>query len=147
VIASDTFECNGWNCGTGWVGPWTTSGAASINSAGAHGGSRHALLTSSTGLATRAVAVDGRSSVHLQLWVKTYSFESGDTALAQASTDGVNFTTLRQWTSRDTPNSYRLYDFDLSGFLPAPQLYIRVDANMSAADDQFYFDDVAIVGS
>jgi hypothetical protein len=145
-LASDDFECGAWSCGTGWAGPWTTEGAVSIHTTGAHGGGRHALLTSSTGLATRAVEVEGRTNVHLQLWVKVYSFESGDTALVQVSTNGVSFTPLRQWTSRDTPNSYRFYDFDLSEHLPASRLYVRIDAGMSSGDDQFYFDDVVILG-
>jgi hypothetical protein len=146
VLASDTFECGAWSCGTGWAGPWSTSGDASLITSGAHGGSRHALLRSSTGRATRSVNVDGRSYVHWQLWVKPYSFESTDRAVAQVSTDGVNFTTLRTWTNTDTPNVYRFYDFDLSGYLPAQQLYVRLQANMNALDDYIYFDDSTITG-
>jgi hypothetical protein len=150
VLASDDFECStNWGCGTGWVeSSWTPSGAASINTVGAHGGSRHALLTSSTGSATRSVNVTGHSSVHLQLWAKSYSFESGDKAVAQVSTDRTNFTMLRTWTNADTPNVYRFYDFDLLSVYPsASQLYIRLAANMSSADDFFYFDDVSILAN
>jgi hypothetical protein len=145
VLASDTFECGTWSCGTGWTGPWTTSGDASLITSGAHGGSRHALLRSSTGRATRSISVDGRSYVHWQIWVKPYSFESTDKAVVQVSTDGVNFTTLRTWTNADTPNVYRFYDFDLSGYLPTSQLYVRLQANMNATDDYIYFDDSTIV--
>jgi hypothetical protein len=146
VLASDTFECGGWSCGTGWTGPWAVSGAASVITGGAHGGSRHARLTSGNGIATRIVDVEGRSSVRWQVWVKIYSFEVADTAVAQVSSDGVTFTTLRTWTSADPANSYRLYDFDLSAHLPAEQLHLRIDTNMSAADDQFYLDDLAVLG-
>jgi len=144
ALAADTFECGGWSCGTGWVAPWTVSGAASINNVGTHGGTRQALLTSGTGRATRSVDVSGRTAVHWQLWVKIYSFEASDQAVAQVSTDGVSYTALRTWTSADPANVYRLYDFDLAPYLPAGQLFLRLAANMGDTSDYFYFDDVAV---
>jgi len=147
VLAADTFECGTWSCGTGWLGPWTVSGAASINNVGAHGGTRQGLLTSATGQATRAVDVGGRSSAHWQVWVRTYSFEASEQAVAQVSTDGVTYTTLRTWTTADPANVYRLYDFDLSPYLSAGQLYLRLSAKMSDTGDYFYFDDVVVTAN
>ena len=67
--------------------------------------------------------------------------------MAQVSTNGTTFTTLRTWTLADSDNIYKFYEFDLTSYLPATTLYIRLDANMNATADFFYIDDITIIGN
>ena len=110
-------------------------------------GSYHLQLTGSSGFATRTVDVSGESTLSLQFWAKVDSFEVGDEAELQISTDGVTWTTVKTWTSADSDGTYQFFDIDLSSYLPSDQIWIAFDAEMSGEDDFLYIDDLYLIDS
>jgi hypothetical protein len=142
LLASDGFESGGFSGGTGWLGAWTATPAATVVAGGQHSGTRHALLTSSLGDLQRAVDVSNLTDVHLQFWSKQNSFEGNDKALVSVSPNGSTWTTLLQLNKNQSDNTYRHYDLPVS--TSGNTLYIRFDAAMSATDDYWYIDDVAV---
>lgn len=148
-LAFDGFESRNFSGGTGsWVGSWITSGDINLrwNRDGPHSGSGHVRLRRGTGYIERGVDLSGASSVHLTFWAKVSSFESGDRAEVWVSPDGVNYTLVRTLTSADGNNVYRFFDIDLSGFAMTSNFRIAFDADMNATSDNFYVDDIDVVG-
>jgi len=147
VIASDDFESGGSSGGSGWLSAWDLQGdAAVVSLAQPHGGSYHLRLRRNTGLAYRSVNLSGTTSVRLQFWAKASSFEAGETATVSVSSDGVGYTVLKTWVDGEDDNNYYLFDYDLSSFSLTSTFWVRFQANMSAANDQFYIDDILFVG-
>ena len=107
---------------------------------------RHLRLRRDTGYVDRAVDLSGRSNVTLEFWAKADSFESGETATVLVSPDGVNWTVLRTWVNGEDDDTYRLYSFDLSSFAMTSEFWVAFDADMSAANDRFYVDDLTFTG-
>lgn len=146
TIASDNLESGGWGGGSGWLGNWSYSGDIDVTTQGnPNGGYYHVRLRGSTGYMDRVIDLSGQTGVRLQFWAKANSFESGETATCLVSPDGVDWTTVQTWVDGDDDNSYHLYDIDLSGFTMLSQFYLAFEANMSAANDFLYVDDLAII--
>ena len=144
-IAFDDLE-NGSSGGSGWSGPWLGGGDSRITkSGGPHSGRRHIRLRRSTGYAQREVNLAGVSNVSLIFWAKLNSFESGDTAAVQISTDGGStFTTIRTFVNGEDDNTYRRYEIPVASV--SSQTVVRFDANMDNRRDYFYVDDVELIG-
>ena len=148
-LASDGFESRNFSGGNGsWVGSWATSGDISLRwrRDNPHSGNGHVRMRRNTGYMSRVVNLAGASSVHLTFWAKVSSFEGSDTASVLVSSDGVNYTTVKVFTSSVSDNNYHAYDIDLSGFTMTSNFRIAFDANMSASNDYFYVDDIDIIG-
>lgn len=148
-IAHDGFESGGFSGGLGdWAGGWRASGDVSIlTSSGPHSGARHALLRSGTGDLKRNAEVAGSTAVKLGYWAKVSSFESSDRAHVRVSADGVNWITLRSFTSGQSDNQYHYYEDAVpTQLLPATQLLVHFDAAMSASNDYWYLDDIRVTG-
>ena len=109
-------------------------------------GAEHLRLRRGTGYVDRSVDLSGRSNVTLQFWAKADSFEAGETALVLVSPDGVDWTVLKTWSDGEDDNTYRFYQFDLSSFPMTSQFWVAFDAEMSAANDRFYVDDLTFTG-
>ncbi len=147
TVATENWESGGFSGGTGWTGAWVRSGDnGNVTGGGPHGGSRHARLRSSTGLLTRDVNVAGRSQVYLRVWVKTDSFENGDTAAILVSTNGgASYTTLRTFVNGEDTGTYGFYELALPA--GASVAKVRFDANMSGTGDFYYIDDISVVAA
>ncbi|MBI2924815.1 MAG: SBBP repeat-containing protein [Verrucomicrobia bacterium] len=148
-IAHDGFESGNYSGGSGWVSGWTKSGDVSIlTSSGPHAGSRHVRLRKNTGSLRRSASVAGAATVRLGFWAKVNSFEGNDKAYVRAKkSTSVSYTTVFTFTPALSDNQYHYYEFDLTGFLPASQLDIEFDAEMNATNDNWYLDDIRLVGT
>jgi hypothetical protein len=146
-LAFDGFESRDFEGGTGnWTGPWMTAGDISIrwNKDGPHSGKGHVRLCQDTGVMERAIDLAGASEVHLTFWTKVSSFEGSDAAFVYVSSDGVNYSEVKSFTSSDSDDTYHPYDIDLSGFGTTSDFRIVFDAEMSDSDDYWYIDDLEI---
>jgi 3-phytase len=148
-IATETFESRSFTGGTGWLGAWTRSGDVSMrtNRDGPHGGTSHVRLRRSTGYLQRSVNLSGATSVILTFCAKVRSFEGSDRARVRVSPDGATFTTLMEFTSAHSNNSYRCYNnLSLAGFPMTSNFRIAFDADMSSDGDEWFLDDIQVTG-
>jgi hypothetical protein len=146
AVAADGFESGNFDGGTEqWAsGGWTVSGDASIQTNGPHEGNYHARLRRNTGDLQRTVDVSGLSDVTLQFWSRVESFEGSDQAHVRVSGDGVNWTTLQTFSGGDSDNQYRFHELAVPDL--GDTLFVRFDAEMSAPNDIWYLDDIAVLG-
>ena len=145
-LARDNFESNSLSGGTGWLADWQVTGDAEVTPNNLpYEGSFHLQLKSGDESAKRSLDLSGKSSIHLQFYCKVHSFEPGDSAICQVSSNGTDWTTVKTWTDADSDSIYHLYDVDLSSYAPySSSFWIMFDANMSATNDWIYFDDVML---
>ena len=145
-VIDDDFESGGTSGGTGWTGAWTLAGDASVISQGSpHQGSFHLRLRRGTGVATREVDLSGKSGVQAQFWAKADSFETGETATFEISTDDSSYTVLHTWVEGDDDNVYHFHDIAIPNPFISSTTFIRYQANMTQAGDRFYIDDITII--
>ena len=109
-------------------------------------GSFHLRLQSGDGYVSRQADMTGMTNIRLQFWAKVFSFETGDQADILVSTDGVNWTSVLTFTDADDDNIYTLWDLDLGAFQGTSTFSIAFDANMGATNDQWFIDDVLLIG-
>ncbi|MDD5082135.1 MAG: hypothetical protein PHU08_02050 [Dehalococcoidales bacterium] len=148
--AFDGFESASSSGGTGsWVGNWALSGDYSFNTDGEYAGNYHLRLRSTTGYAQRQADVSTHTGAgpFLYFWARLSSFETGDTAVVKASTNGIDWQVLQTFTDGDDDNIYHRYSFDLSSGESPSVLYVAFDANMSSTEDYFYIDNVEFSSS
>jgi len=145
-LARDNFETDSFAGGTGWQADWQTTGGADVTpNYLPYEGSFHLQLKSGDESAKRSIDLSGKSSIHLQFYAKANSFEPGDEAICQISSNGVDWTTVQSWVDGDDDNIYYFYDIDLSSYAPYTSgFWIMFDANMDAVNDWIFFDDVVI---
>jgi hypothetical protein len=146
TIASDDFESGDWTGGTGWLDDWTSYGDAGVvTNAAPHQGNYHLRLRTGYGNATRSVDLAGNVVVNILLWAKVNSFEAGETATCDISSDNITWTTVYTWTNADDDNTYHYYEIDLSSYDLTSQFWIAFNAHMSGTGDYFYVDDLEVV--
>lgn len=146
TIAWDDFESGDFSEGAGWLSAWTTSGLSSVVATGfPQQGNFHMLLESSTGLASRNLNLSGQANVRVQFWAKASNFGSGDTATFQVSPNGTIWTVVRTWTIADSDNVYHYEDISISSFSMTSNFWIRYQANMTNASNDFYVDSLYVV--
>jgi len=144
AIAWDDFETGGWAGGAGWLADWQYDGNAQIvTSHQPHEGSYHLMLRS-TAYAKRDVDLLGKADVHLQFWAKADSFETGEQARCLVSSDGSNWSTVKNWEDGDDDNLYRFYDIDLSPYTLSSQFWVAFEADMVEEDDYLFIDDLSV---
>jgi hypothetical protein len=148
VIASDDFESGDASGGTGWLGGWDLQGDAQVVTQGQpQQGSYHLRLRRANGEATRQADLSGMTSATLQFWAKAQSWECSESATLSVSADGVSFTVVHAWVAGvDDDGVYKFYQFDLSSYGLSSAFHIRFEADMGQTSDQFYVDEVSIVG-
>ncbi|MFH1586712.1 MAG: hypothetical protein ABID38_02555 [Candidatus Diapherotrites archaeon] len=146
-IAFDNFDSGGWGGGTGWLGTWYHSGDSSVTTSGtAYSPAYHLRLRRATGYADRSVDLSAAITPRIRFWAKANSFESGEEAYLLVSDDDSNWTVVYAWVNGDDDNIYHYYDIPLDGILLSSTFWIAFDAEMSNNQDQFYVDDLNIVG-
>jgi serine/threonine protein kinase/sugar lactone lactonase YvrE len=146
VLAADGFESANFNGGSGWIGAgWQVAGDATVLSSNSpHAGLYQARLRASSGDLIRAVDVTGQTDLRLQFWSKVSSFESLDKAVVRVSSDGIVWNQVQQFGSAQSDNQYHFYDIPINN--PSNTLYVGFSAGMSASNDQWYLDDIAVTG-
>jgi hypothetical protein len=87
----------------------------------------------------------GLANVKLRFWSKLDSFESGDKALVKVSGDGTNWGTLREFVDGEDTNIYHFHELDVPNL--GNTLYVRFDAQMNQSTDNWYIDDIKLVGT
>jgi subtilisin family serine protease len=147
--AQDDFESCNFSGGTGWRSAWTLSGAAAdravVRGTSPHSGSCHLRLRNRNARARRSVSVPNGSRWLLRFAARVDSFENGDRARVQASADGTQWTTLREFTQSDAEGSYRVYELDVSAYGSGGQLHIGFEAAMNNTADRFWVDSITLV--
>src|SRR4030043_1504362 len=146
VITTENFNSGGWTGGTGWLDNWTHSGYSDVTSSGTpYEGPYHLRLRDGTSFAQRSVDLSHQIDIHLRFWAKVNSFEPGDEATCQVSSDGINWNTVLTFTDVLDDNVYRYYDLDLSSYKMTSQFWISFNADMNSTGDYFYVDQLDIV--
>lgn len=145
TAASEDFETGDTSGGTGWHSNWQLSGDASIRSTGgSHSGSQHLRLRRYSGWAERIADLSDTAFASVSFYAKVNSFEGSDRAWVKVSNDGLNWTTLKEFTSADSDNQYHRYEFAIPADLRTDSFRIGFDAGMGSRADYIYFDDIQI---
>jgi hypothetical protein len=146
TIAHEGFESGGFFGGTGWTGGWSRAGdTANVSSGAPHRGFRHARERA-TGRIERVVDLAGATDARLRVWLKGNSFEFGERVLVRVRSGNGAFRTLLTFTRSNANNTYRFFELDLSSFDTTVPLTIRFEAQLGSTDDNFYIDDVDVIG-
>ncbi len=146
-VSDDGFESGNWSGGSGWTGAWATSGSPRVyRFSGPESGVYHAQLRRRDSI-TRVANTSGLQTVNLSFGVKASSWESGDGAQIQVSTDGQTWSTLLSMGNGDDDNQYHDYSFDVSGYAAGGALWMRFVSTSSATSDYLYVDNVRIEAS
>ncbi|MCH8816630.1 MAG: PKD domain-containing protein [Chloroflexi bacterium] len=146
----DDFESGDLSGGTGWLGPWSSSGDISIlGGDGPHSGAFHVQLRAFNGYIQRTADITGQTDVHLKFWSRVRSFEwfSSDRAYVWASPDGISWAVVATFTWIDSDDVYRAYDIDVSAYAGSGSIFIAFDPDMSSSTDYWFIDDVELVGN
>ncbi len=140
-IASEDFESQTLNGGTGWSGPWTASGDLAWGAGGVR-------LRRSTGDLQRTAPTGGLGNLTLSFWSGVVSFEGNDEALIQISTNGgASWSTVAVFDSSDSDATWHANTVDISQFDGAANITVRINAEMSSSQDAFYIDNIVLEGS
>ena len=147
--AHDGFESGNYTGGSGdWTGGWTTGGDLSIlTSSGQHSGTRHVRLRRNTGYLRRTINTAGMLTAKLGFWARVESFETADKAYVRVKSSGSTFALLHTFTPAASDNIYHYYEFDVTAFLTGSPLQVEFDAEMNATNDNWYVDDIRLVGT
>ena len=147
---SDDFESGDWIGGLGWLYSWSHQGRASVTKkkglVAPYQGLYHMWISDDGSSVSRAADLSGQSGLRLQFWAAVDSFEGGDEAYCAVSSDGVQWTTVRTWTSADSDRTYHFYDIDLSPYTMSSEFWIAFNSGMNSPNDYFYVDLLEIVG-
>ena len=151
-LAWDDLESGDFTGGSGWLGDWAVVGIADVTGLGVpFEGAFHLRLrqatTTATSTAERSLDLSGQSKVRVQFQAKADAFDPGDVAQLRVSPDGVNFTTVRNWSDGQDDNVYRFEDIDLSSFSMSAEFFIAFDAVLSVPGGRFFVDDLVVVRS
>ena len=129
LLAADDLESGNLVGGSGWLDTWTTSGTVSATSAGTpQQGSFH-MQVDKASEAKRSVDLSGKTGVTWSFQAKPSALNGGREAYAEASSDGIAWTTVRTWTKSDTQDVYGAEAIDLSPFTMTSQFWIRFSPN------------------
>ena len=146
TIAEDDFNSGGWSGGTGWLDDWTHSGDSSVTSSGTpYEGPYHLRLRGTGAIVQRPVDLSHQIDIHLRFWAKVSSFEPGDQATCEVSSDGINWNTVYTFTEVLDDSVYRYYDLDLSSYSMTEEFWISFNTYMNGSGDYFYVDKLDIV--
>ncbi len=148
---TEGFESGNWSGGTGWTSAWSLSGSSSyttlLTSSSPQSGSWHARLRAN-GTITRPFSLSGYSSATLTFWAKASSWENGDGAAVQVSTNGSNWTNVLTFVNGfDNNSSYQQQQVNLNAYAGQGTVYLRFQGQMSSSADYFYIDSIDVSGT
>ena len=102
-----------------------------------------------TGSLSRIALLPGAVDVRLRLWAWVLSYEPGDRAWVMVSSDGIDYTILREFTEADSDSSFHYFDFDLSGMTWDTGLHLLIVTDTVPAGldrDRLVLDSIEILG-
>jgi hypothetical protein len=146
TTAWDNFECDGLNCGSGWVNNWSTSGACEVRSDGSPIGNYH-MRCSYTGAlgqgnASRGINLSTCATGQLSFWAKAQGLEVGDFCRYQYW-NGTALAELLSITNPNDDNTYRFYSFEVcSAYGKSANSAIYFNATVNAAGDNCWIDNI-----
>ena len=143
LISSDDFECNGFNCGSGWSGAWSFSGGCEITGLGGALGSFH--MRGDAGCdAERNFDASSYNVVNLTFYATAQSLEDGEFCYYYYY-NGLEYTQLLSLTNGDDDITHDYYEFDVAQYGVASNSGIRMKSPPSGAD-YCAIDDINIIG-
>jgi subtilase family protein len=146
---TEDFESGGFSGGSGWDAAWSRTGSTSyttiMTSSTPQAGSWHARVRSNAAM-SRRFSLAGLADASLTFWAKASSWESGDGAAVQVSTNGSSWTTVASFSNGFDTNVYQQRQVDLGAWAGAGMAYLRILGQMSASTDYFYVDSISISG-
>jgi len=141
VTAWDDWECNDWNCGSGWKQDWFHTPFCDITTANSPRDSYH-LRNSATGGcdANRKINISNCTTGYLTFWAKATSLEAGDDCryYYKNDTDAIELLTL---SNGDDDNIYRYYSYEICQYNYGEDSGIRFFADVGS-NDGCYIDDI-----
>ncbi len=145
LLAADDLESGNLVGGSGWLDTWATSGTVSATSAGTpQQGSFH-MQVDKASEAKRSVDLSGKTGVTWSFQAKPSALNGGREAYAEASSDGIAWTTVRTWTKSDTQDVYGAEAIDLSPFTMTSQFWIRFRVSAGGGPAwTLFIDDISI---
>jgi hypothetical protein len=144
----DNFECNGFNCGYGWVSNWSAVGACDIRGDGAPIDSYHFRASYTLALgqcnASRGLNLSGKDACNITFWAKAAGLEAGKFCMYQYY-NGTSLIQLMNITDGGDDNTYRPYSFDIcSRGVSADSAFVFNASGASAAGDNCFIDNISM---
>jgi hypothetical protein len=143
-ISSDDFECDGFNCGSGWNGAWAYSGTCEIVGVSSPIGSYHMRGVSGCN-AMRQFDDSGYDEVLVSFYATASSLENGDYCYYYYN-DGSSDHLLLTLTNGDDDGIHDYYEFDVTGYGLDAGAGIKM-VGASSTGDYCYIDSISISGS
>ncbi len=145
TVASDDFESAGTDGGSGWLGPWQSTGPFMASGEAPHAGNWQLDLSSGI-FVSRSVNLAGRENVHLRLWSRLSRLDTSHRAVVLISSDGgLGWEVAKEFTAAESDGVYHLYDIDLSGVEMSDSFTVGFYREMDPLTDQWHVDDVELV--
>ena len=142
-ISTDDFECNAFNCGTGWNGAWSYTGSCEITTLATPLDTYH-MRGQSACDATRNFDDSIYSEVNITFYATATSLEAGEFCRYYYY-DGTTYHELLALTNGDDDGSHDYYNFNVTGYGVSSNAGIRMYGGLASAD-YCYLDNVTIVG-
>ena len=144
-LAFDDFESGGADGGSGWLGPWQSTGLFVVSGDGPHSGSWQQNLSSRV-FAYRAADLSGQGGVHLRFWSRLSRASPTHRAIVIISRDdGLSWQVVKELSDVEADGAYHLYDIDLSGIEMSAGFLVGFYSLLDPATDIWYIDDVEVV--
>jgi hypothetical protein len=137
-LAFDGFESADASGGSGWLGPWLSTGPFVTSSDAPHSGDWQ--LDIPPGLFVyRSADLTGQENVHLRFWSRL-RLEGSDRAFVVASFAGNGWQSVMEFTPAEGDGVYHFYDIDLSGFEMSDNFVVGFFSQI----DSWHIDDVEL---
>ena len=112
VIGNDDFECEGFNCGTGWNNDWDISGTCSMTTLSSPQGD-YMMRGTGNCIATRNYNNLDYGSSKISFWATATSLENGEYCRYYYY-DGSNYQELLTLTNGQDDGDLRYYEYDVN---------------------------------
>lgn len=147
---TDDWECDGYDCGSGWNGDWRDiEDACFVDSGDNPRGSYH--LEADAGAESgpqcdiyREFDSDVGGPVYVTFWAKADSLEGNDDCRYYYY-DGSSYNEILTISNPGDDDTYRFYSFEVANqYGASPNAQLRVFADVSSTADDCYIDDIEI---
>lgn len=137
-IATDDFECNSFNCGTGWSGSWNYTGTCQISRQNAIGS--YNMRGRSSCDAKRYIDTTGYTEVLLNYSMTARSLENNDFCYLYYY-NGTDEVLLKNITNGDDDRIHDGYSSNLTQYGVSSNSYIRF-VSPQQSNDYCYLDEI-----
>lgn len=147
TISTDDFECNGFNCGSGWSGAWAYSGDCIVTGLGTPIGAYHMRGqedASGTCIADRNFDNSGYTLSNISFWAKSEVLEAGDYCRYYYN-NGSNYFLLLEMTDGQDDGIYKEYNYSVNNYGKSSNAGIRM-RQFGVGSDNCYIDSITTTG-